>query len=55
MNGVEVMRRLFPRELDTHQMFFAIGETLAHLNYLIGHGKILLQKDIHGVNLYHRE
>jgi glyoxylase-like metal-dependent hydrolase (beta-lactamase superfamily II) len=30
MNGVEVMRRLFPRELDTHQMFFAIGETLAH-------------------------
>ncbi|MBT5239322.1 MAG: MBL fold metallo-hydrolase [Rhodospirillaceae bacterium] len=25
---------LFPRALDDHQYFFALGETLAHLNYL---------------------
>ena len=30
----EVSAELFPRELDPHQAFFAIGETLAHLRYL---------------------
>jgi len=25
---------LFPRELDVHQQFFAMGETIAHLNHL---------------------
>ena len=52
VNGVEVMQQLFPRELDTHQMFFAIGETLAHLNYLIEKKNIFLQQDSNGVNLY---
>jgi glyoxylase-like metal-dependent hydrolase (beta-lactamase superfamily II) len=54
-NGVEVMHQLFQRELDDHQMFFAIGETLAHLNYLVERGKILLQNDSHGVNSYHHK
>lgn len=31
---------LFPRALDTHQMMFAVGETLAHLNRLIATGLV---------------
>ena len=46
------MHQLFPRELDTHQIFFAVGETLAHLNYLIEQEKIIVQRDSCGVNLY---
>jgi glyoxylase-like metal-dependent hydrolase (beta-lactamase superfamily II) len=52
MNCVEVMRQLFKRELDTHQMFFAVGEALAHLHYLIGQGKILRTTDSTGVHTY---
>ena len=31
----EVMPRLFDRTLDVHQLQFALGESLAHLNYLV--------------------
>ena len=31
---------LFPRALDTHQLMFAVGETLAHLNRLIATGQV---------------
>jgi len=34
----EVMRTLFPRALDSSQIVFAVGETLAHLAYLVGQG-----------------
>jgi glyoxylase-like metal-dependent hydrolase (beta-lactamase superfamily II) len=30
----ELLATLFPRELDTHQVMFAMGEAIAHLNYL---------------------
>lgn len=30
----EVLATLFPRELDTHQVMFAMGEAIAHLNHL---------------------
>ena len=33
--AMEVLSAIFPRALDRHQVHFAIGETLAHLNYLI--------------------
>lgn len=33
--AVELVKVLFRRELDAHQMFFAVGETLAHLHHLI--------------------
>jgi hypothetical protein len=36
----EVMPRLFDRELDVHQLQFALGESLAHLNYLVGQGQL---------------
>ncbi|MCB1958910.1 MAG: MBL fold metallo-hydrolase [Rhodocyclaceae bacterium] len=31
----ELLSTLFPRELDTHQVMFAMGEAIAHLNYLV--------------------
>jgi len=52
LNGVQVLRHLFQRELDTHQLFFAIGETLAHLHHLIGQGKIRRRQDADGVHLF---
>ncbi|MDH4188969.1 MAG: MBL fold metallo-hydrolase [Betaproteobacteria bacterium] len=33
-SAMEVVETLFPRKLDVHQMFFALGETIAHLNRL---------------------
>jgi glyoxylase-like metal-dependent hydrolase (beta-lactamase superfamily II) len=52
MNGVDVLRRMFQRELDTHQLFFAAGEALAHLHYQMGQGKILRRRDGNGVHLF---
>jgi glyoxylase-like metal-dependent hydrolase (beta-lactamase superfamily II) len=45
---VEVMPKLFQRQLDRHQMGFALGETLAHLNLLVGQGTILRSLDDDG-------
>ena len=36
----EVCTLLFPMDLDGHQMGFAMGETIAHLNYLICDGRL---------------
>jgi len=38
--AVEVLPVLFKRELDTHQMYFAMGEAVAHLNYLMHRGEL---------------
>jgi len=54
MNGVEVLRQLFKRQLDTHQLLFAAGEALAHLHYLMGQGEILRTQDDNGVNMFER-
>ena len=34
-NAGELLSTLFPRELDTHQVMFAMGEAIAHLNHLV--------------------
>jgi len=52
VTAVQVLRELFKRELDTHQLFFAIGETLAHLHYLIGQGTVRRRGGEDGVNLF---
>ncbi len=36
----ELRQVLFPRELDLQQLFFAMGETIAHLNHLVARGRI---------------
>jgi glyoxylase-like metal-dependent hydrolase (beta-lactamase superfamily II) len=44
----EVMPRLFDRALDVHQLQFALGESLAHLNYLVAQGRLERQLDTDG-------
>jgi glyoxylase-like metal-dependent hydrolase (beta-lactamase superfamily II) len=44
----EVIPHLFHRELDTHQLQFAIGESLAHLNYLLAEGRLRRSLDDDG-------
>ena len=39
----EIVPILFRRELDLHQMTFAMGEAIAHLNYLLRRGKLSRQ------------
>ncbi|HEX5079230.1 MAG TPA: MBL fold metallo-hydrolase [Geminicoccaceae bacterium] len=46
--AVEIMPRLFDRELDRHQLGFAIAETVAHLNYLLAEGRIERRLDADG-------
>ena len=44
----EVMPRLFDRTLDVHQLQFALGESLAHLNFLVGQGRLERQAGADG-------
>ena len=39
----EIVPVLFKRELDIHQLTFAMGEAIAHLNYLLRQGKLRRQ------------
>ena len=50
--GVDVLRELFKRELDSHQLFFAVGEALAHLHHLMGQGKITRRMSEEGVYMF---
>jgi len=44
----EVIPKLFDRPLDRHQLQFALGESLAHINYLVDRGELLAQPDRDG-------
>ena len=50
----DMLEVLFARKLDNHQIFFALGETLAHLNHLIGRGLMVRERDRAGVDRYRR-
>ncbi|WP_341676830.1 MBL fold metallo-hydrolase [Niveibacterium sp. SC-1] len=39
-SAAELLPVLFPRELDRHQLMFAMGEAIAHLNHLAARGLI---------------
>jgi glyoxylase-like metal-dependent hydrolase (beta-lactamase superfamily II) len=45
---------LFRRQLDTHQLGFAIGETLAHLHYLEALGHVTRTVDAAGIYRFHK-
>ena len=49
INGVDAVRVLFNRELDLHQMTFALGEALAHLHMLWYAGTLKRFKSTTGV------
>ncbi len=48
----ELMGALFPRELDTHQVMFAMGETIAHLNHLAKQGALRMVEGENGMIRY---
>jgi len=45
----EIVPVLFKRELDIHQLTFAMGEAIANLNYLLRRGNLLRQLCVDGV------
>jgi len=48
----EVMRVLFPRSMEPHQLVFAAGETMAHLSHLARQGEIVRETGPNGVWTY---
>jgi len=53
-SAAELIPVLFRRQLDTHQLSFAIGEALAHLNYLAVSGGIARAVDADGVERFRK-
>lgn len=49
---VEIMGRLFRRRFDAQQLGFALGETMAHVNYLLGQGRLEHAGERDGARLY---
>ncbi len=47
--AAELLPTLFPRALDTHQVMFAMGEAIAHLNHLEKQGALSRQVDADGL------
>ena len=48
--AAETVPLLFRRQLDPHQLGFAIGEALAHLQYLVGAGRLVRRTRADGVH-----
>ncbi len=48
----QVLAAMFPRQFDAHQLHFALGETLAHLNYLIHSGEVTRETGGTGIDRY---
>lgn len=52
LTGWQLLHKLFPRELDLHQTTFALGESLAHVHYLMRKGRIAREAGADGVWRY---
>lgn len=52
VTAAEVLPAIFDRTFEGIQLRFALGETMAHLNYLIGTGEIVRETTPEGVYLY---
>jgi len=50
--GVDILKSLFTRELDSHQLFFAVGESLAHAHHLVTQGRVIRMTGTDGVNRF---
>jgi glyoxylase-like metal-dependent hydrolase (beta-lactamase superfamily II) len=50
----QVTRIMFRRPLDPHQLVFAVGDALAHLNHLLYRGRLCRKIDPQGVLLFSR-
>ena len=47
--AADVLPVLFRRKLDGHQIFFAMGEAIAHLNHLLHQGRLASEQGADGV------
>lgn len=54
ISAAQLLPTLFRRELDNHQVMFAMGETIAHLNHLQRRGRIRRIDEADGSILYAR-
>ncbi|HVO15154.1 MAG TPA: MBL fold metallo-hydrolase [Alphaproteobacteria bacterium] len=52
--AAEIVPILFRRQLDVHQMGFAMGESLSHLAYLAGAGRLICERGSDGIYRYRR-
>jgi len=52
--AAELLPVLFRRALDTHRLSFAIGEALAHLNYLEAYGSVTRALDADGIERFRK-
>jgi glyoxylase-like metal-dependent hydrolase (beta-lactamase superfamily II) len=52
VSAFEAIATLFQREMDTHQLFFAMGEAMAHLHCLYFQGSLKRQTGADGVIRY---
>lgn len=50
----DLLTVMFSRSLDSHQLFFALGEALAHLHHLMARGEVVREIDEKGVYRYRR-
>lgn len=53
-HAAELLSILFPRPLDTHQVMFAMGEAIAHFNYLASQGRVRRLEDNDGLIRFER-
>ena len=53
-SATELLPVLFKRELDSHQTYFAMGEAIAHLNYLMHRGQLQRSTDSTGKHRFIR-
>ena len=53
-SAAEILPVLFRRELDDHQLVFAIGEAIAHLHYLWYAGRAVRTQNTEGIHLFKR-
>lgn len=51
-SAASMMKVMFPRPLDTHQLGFAIGEVVAHLNHLVARKALHIREREDGVLHY---
>ena len=52
--AADVLASLFRRRLNAHQLYFAMSEAIAHLNYLYCGGQLLRERDAGGTFRFRR-
>jgi glyoxylase-like metal-dependent hydrolase (beta-lactamase superfamily II) len=52
ITAFEAIPLLFKRQLDDHQLMFAMGEAIAHLHYLLAEGKVRREIDGAGIRRF---